>query len=160
MDTNLKCLFTCTVNVNVYVSGVFDLFSVMCKQPHMTALNPFLNGTKKLILMVCVNEPLVRKRALNEQSLKTPQEFRLILSCTKFMKHQRNKTYPDKLLVETRHTGATVPHRCVWICPRTGGRKRTLRRNTDAQVGAGTQSTCGVSPAACLLHETRSSFRL
>ena len=28
------------------MSGIFDLFDGMCKQHHMIALNPFLNGTK------------------------------------------------------------------------------------------------------------------
>ena len=37
-----KASFTRTVNVTV-----FDLFNVMCKQHHKTALSPFLNGAKK-----------------------------------------------------------------------------------------------------------------
>ena len=41
-----KTSFTHTVNVAVFMSGTFDLFNVMCKQHHTTALNPFLNGTK------------------------------------------------------------------------------------------------------------------
>ena len=32
----------------VCVSDIFDLFDVMCKQHHKTALNPSLNGTKKI----------------------------------------------------------------------------------------------------------------
>ena len=39
-------LFTHTVQVTVFMSGTFDLFDIMCKQHHRTALNPFLNGTK------------------------------------------------------------------------------------------------------------------
>ena len=49
--------FTHTVNVTVFVSGTFDLFDVMCKQQNRTALNPFLNGVKKVTLMVYVNGP-------------------------------------------------------------------------------------------------------
>ena len=41
----LKLVYT-YVNVTVFVSGTFDLFNIMCKQHHRTALNPFLNGTK------------------------------------------------------------------------------------------------------------------
>ena len=40
-------LFTCTVNVTVSVSSTIDPFNVTCKQHHRTALNPFLNNTKK-----------------------------------------------------------------------------------------------------------------
>ena len=42
----IKGSFTGTVNVTVSVSGVFDLFDVMCKQYHMIALYPFLISTK------------------------------------------------------------------------------------------------------------------
>ena len=35
-----------TVNITVFMSGTFDLFNIMCKQYHWTALNAFLNGTK------------------------------------------------------------------------------------------------------------------
>ena len=42
-----KGSFTHTVNFHVsYMSGTFNLFNVMCKQHHGSALNPFLNGTK------------------------------------------------------------------------------------------------------------------
>ena len=37
----LKGSFTHTVNVAVFVGGTFDLFDVMCKQHHRTALKPF-----------------------------------------------------------------------------------------------------------------------
>ena len=43
---NSKGSFTRTANVTAFVSGTFDLFNVMCKQPHKNALNPFFNGTK------------------------------------------------------------------------------------------------------------------
>ena len=51
-----KGSFTRTVNVTVFVSGTFDLFNVMCKRYHRAALNPVLNGTKTVTLMVRVNE--------------------------------------------------------------------------------------------------------
>ena len=35
-----------TVNVTIFVSFTFDLFDVMCRQPHETELNPFLNCTE------------------------------------------------------------------------------------------------------------------
>ena len=38
--------FTRDVNVIVFVSGTFDLFSVVCKQHYRTALNPLSNGTE------------------------------------------------------------------------------------------------------------------
>ena len=41
-----KGLFTRTVDVTIFVSGIFDLFDVTCKQHHRTTLNPFLNGAK------------------------------------------------------------------------------------------------------------------
>ena len=39
-------------------AAAFDLFDVMSKQHHGSALNSFLNGTKKkaVTLTVCVNE--------------------------------------------------------------------------------------------------------
>ena len=52
-----KGLFTCTVNVIIFVSGTFDRFNAMCEQHHRTALNSFINGTKLMTLTVCVNEP-------------------------------------------------------------------------------------------------------
>ena len=42
----MKASFTRTVNATVFVSGIFDLLNVMCKQHHRSALNPFLNCTK------------------------------------------------------------------------------------------------------------------
>ena len=53
---NPEASFTRTVNVAVFVSGTFDLFNLMCKLHHMTALNPFLNGIETVTLVVCVNE--------------------------------------------------------------------------------------------------------
>ena len=41
-----KASFTYTVNVTIFMSGIFHLFDVMCKQHHGTAFNPFLNATK------------------------------------------------------------------------------------------------------------------
>ena len=41
-----KGLFTHTVIVAVFVSGAFDVFDVVCKQHHMTALNTFLNSVE------------------------------------------------------------------------------------------------------------------
>ena len=41
-----KGSFTHDVNDTVFVRDTFDLFTVMCKQCHKTALNP-LNGTKQ-----------------------------------------------------------------------------------------------------------------
>ena len=46
VQTTNEGLFTHTVNVTVFVSGIFDLFDGKCKQHHMIVLNPFLNGTK------------------------------------------------------------------------------------------------------------------
>ena len=54
-----KASFTCTLNKTVFVSEIIDLFDVTCKQHHMSALNPFLNGTKTVMLTVCVNRPLL-----------------------------------------------------------------------------------------------------
>ena len=51
-----KGSFTRTVNITTFVSGVFDLFDDVCKQHHMIALNPFLNGKKMVTLTICVNE--------------------------------------------------------------------------------------------------------
>ena len=34
-----------TITVTIFVSDIFDLFDVMCKQHSRTALNSFLNGT-------------------------------------------------------------------------------------------------------------------
>ena len=51
-----KASFTHTVKVTVYVSSTFDLFSIVCKQHHRTALSPFLNGTETVILMVRVKK--------------------------------------------------------------------------------------------------------
>ena len=44
--------FNTTVSVTVFVGGIFDLFDGTCKQHHMNALNPFLNGTKTVTLTV------------------------------------------------------------------------------------------------------------
>ena len=41
-----KRLFTCTVNVTVFVSGTFDLFNVTCKEHNRSALNTFQNVMK------------------------------------------------------------------------------------------------------------------
>ena len=42
--------------LTIFVSGTLNLFNVMCKQHHRTALvNPFLNGTKTVTLTVRVN---------------------------------------------------------------------------------------------------------
>ena len=49
-------LFTCTVNVTVFVSGTSDLFNVTCKRCHRTVLNPFFNGTNMVTLTVRVKE--------------------------------------------------------------------------------------------------------
>ena len=49
-------LVTRTINVIVFMSGIFDLFDVTCKQHHRPASNPFLNGTKTVTLTVRVNE--------------------------------------------------------------------------------------------------------
>ena len=52
-----KGLFTRRVNVTIFGCSTFDLFDVMSKQHHGSALNSFLNGTKKAVtLTVCVNE--------------------------------------------------------------------------------------------------------
>ena len=45
--SSCKASFTHTVNVTIFVSGIFDLFNVMCIQHYWIALNPFLNGTKR-----------------------------------------------------------------------------------------------------------------
>ena len=46
-ELQYKGLFTRTINVTVFVSGIHDLFDISCKQHHWTALNPFLNSTEK-----------------------------------------------------------------------------------------------------------------
>ena len=51
-----KGLFIRTVNVTIFVSGTFDPFDVMCQLYHKTVKNPFLNGTKRVTLIVRVNE--------------------------------------------------------------------------------------------------------
>ena len=56
--------FTHTVDVTGFVSGTFDL-DVVCKQPHRTAVNPFLNGRENGDVGVCVNEALKRTNAKN-----------------------------------------------------------------------------------------------
>ena len=43
---HFKASFRRTVNVTVFVSGIFDFFNVVHKQHHTTALNPFLNTRK------------------------------------------------------------------------------------------------------------------
>ena len=56
-------MFTRTVDVIVFVCGIFDLFNVMYKQHQRMVLHPFLNGTKKgdidgrckLWFNICVN---------------------------------------------------------------------------------------------------------
>ena len=55
--SSCKASFTHTVNVIIFVSGTFDLFNVLCIQHHRIALNPFLNGTKKVTLTVRVDRP-------------------------------------------------------------------------------------------------------
>ena len=46
MDENLKACLRVPSTSPFFVSDIFDLFAAMQKQPHRTALNPFLNGTK------------------------------------------------------------------------------------------------------------------
>ena len=46
MLSSSKGSFTRPVNVTASVNSTFDLFDLMCKKHHRTALNPFLNGTK------------------------------------------------------------------------------------------------------------------
>ena len=50
--------FTHTINITVLVSGTFDLFNIMCKQHHRTAIGPILKPDKKVALTVCLNEAL------------------------------------------------------------------------------------------------------
>ena len=51
--------FTPVINVTVFASGTFDIFNVMCKQHHRTALNPFLKRKKTVTLTARVNEALI-----------------------------------------------------------------------------------------------------
>ena len=51
-------------NFTVFVSGIFDLFDVMCKQYHRAALNPFLTGIKMVVLTARVYEPLMCRMIL------------------------------------------------------------------------------------------------
>ena len=46
MPTNTKQQLCIKPTGFLVVSGTFELFNVKCKQHNMTALNPFLNGTK------------------------------------------------------------------------------------------------------------------
>ena len=40
----------------IFVSGIFDLFNVMCRRYHTTALDPILNGRKNGTINGSVNE--------------------------------------------------------------------------------------------------------
>ena len=47
----------------VFVSGIFDLFDIMYKQHHRTALHPFLNGTKNSDVDIACKRSLVNRSA-------------------------------------------------------------------------------------------------
>ena len=60
IEISRKASFTCTVNVAVFVSGTFDLFDVMCKRQHWTALNPFLPPENEVWGKVIFSEACVK----------------------------------------------------------------------------------------------------
>ena len=45
LNLALRLVYTYRQYRHFFASGSFDLFDVMCKQHHVTALNAFLNGT-------------------------------------------------------------------------------------------------------------------
>ena len=65
--------FTCTVSGTVFISGILDLFDVMCEQHHRNSFNPFLNGERNGVKNVTCKPGLNVNRTVDLQIMSLKQ---------------------------------------------------------------------------------------